>query len=60
MEKTERELRIQLAACYRIFDYMNMEQVHRIKLFLKIVEILSTMKKKYGFNTKSSVMKECL
>ena len=37
-----------------------MEQVHRIKLFLKIVEILSTMKKKYGFNTKSSVMKECL
>ncbi len=32
-----------------------MEQVHRIKLFLKIVEILSTMKKKYGINTKSDV-----
>ncbi len=33
-----------------------MEQVHRIKLFLKIVEILITMKKKYGFNTKSSAI----
>ena len=33
-----------------------MEQVHRIKLFLKIVEILSTMKKKYGFNTKNSAI----
>ena len=33
-----------------------MEQVHRIKLFLKIVEILSTMKKKYGFNIKYDEM----